>query len=162
MRDPRESEVEQSHRDSIAFGEQDVRRLDVAVHDAFGMCMREALEDLRSSFDRIVVGQLAGAQGLAERSARNVFEGDVDVVVVATARVCPQAAGVCELCERLRLSARAGARFPLAGHDLHGDLAPAAVVPREPDRPRAAAPEWADGAVSAEEESLFEGCCGRF
>ena len=75
----REPEVEEPHRDAVAVGEQDVRRLHVAVEDPGGVRVREAVADLRARLDRRVVRQLARAERLAERAARHELVRDVDV-----------------------------------------------------------------------------------
>ena len=67
----------------VAVGEEDVRRLDVAMEDPGRMCVRKAVADLRAGLDRVVVGQLPGAQRLAVRLARDELVRDVDVPRVA-------------------------------------------------------------------------------
>src|SRR6266542_660753 len=116
------------------------------------MGMREALEHLRCCFAGVAVRQLARAQGLAECSPRNVGVRDVDVARIAPARVRAKAAGVLELRHRLRLTTGARALLSLARNDLHGDHAGALLVARKPHGARAAAPEGADRAVSAQKE----------
>ena len=95
----REPEVEHARRDALAVGEEDVRRLDVAVEDPGRMRVREAVADLRAGLDRRVVRQLPVAQRLAEGVAGDELVGDVDV-----ARVAPEA--------RMRAGRRDGAAAP--------------------------------------------------
>ena len=52
----------------------------------------------------------------------------------------------------LALGARGG--LALAGDDLQSDVEPRLLVAGEPDRPRAAAPERAQRAVSVEDEPV--------
>jgi hypothetical protein len=150
----REPEVEEAHRDATRpFREQDVRRLDVAVDDPAPVRVRERVEHLRRRLDRVGVIDFAGAQRLAERAPADVLVRDVDVLRVAAARECAQAAAVVQLRHRLRLAARAGAGLPLPRDDLDRHLAPGPHVLGEPDRAGAAAPERAQGPVAPEEEA---------
>ncbi len=75
----REAEVEDARGDLRAVGEEDVRRLDVAVEDPGRVRVREPLADLRARLDRVVVVQLPRAHCLAERLAGDVLVRDVDV-----------------------------------------------------------------------------------
>ena len=87
-----QAEVEQPDRDPVPVGEEDVRRLDVAVDDPARMRMREPLENLRRRLHGLRVAQLAGAQRVAERPPGRVLVRDVDVTRVAPAGVGAQAA----------------------------------------------------------------------
>ena len=133
-------------------GKQDVRRLHVAVQDPGRVRVGKPFADLRARLDRRGVVQVAGAQRLAERLARDVLVGDVDVPRVAREGVGAQAARVAEAGGGggLALGPRGG--LALAGHDLEGDLEPGLLVAGEPDRPRSTAPERAQRAVSVEDE----------
>ena len=66
----REAEIEELHGDSAALGQQHVRRLDVAVDDAVGVGVSQALEHLGSNLERRRIAHLAGADRLAQRAAR--------------------------------------------------------------------------------------------
>ena len=68
-----EAEVEQPHVDLVrlrveVLGEEDVRRLDVAVDDPLAVGVRERLRDLRGDLDRRRVVELAAR--IASRSVR--------------------------------------------------------------------------------------------
>jgi len=133
--DLREPEVEHADRDARAFGEQDVRRLDVAVHDAALMCMREPVEDLNRGFDRRRVVELAAAHRLAERSARNVLIRDVHGLRIPAEAVGTLARRMPQARRRLRLALRSRGRLSLARDDLQRDVKPVLFVTSEPDRP---------------------------
>ncbi len=151
---PREPEVEQPRRDPVAFGQQDVRRLDVAVEDPGRVGMRKSLAHLSAGLDRVGVGQLPRAKRLPEGAARDELVGDVDVSRVAGEGVGPQAAGMPELRGGGGLALRARGGLALAGDDLQGDVEARLLVTGEPDRPRAAAPERSKGPVSVENEPV--------
>ena len=85
-----------AHVDPVRLGEQDVRRLDVAVDDPAAVGVRERLGDLGGDLDRVAVVELAAAQRLAQRAARDVLVGDVDVRRVAREREDPLAALVAQ------------------------------------------------------------------
>ena len=79
LRELREAEVEQPHRDLLAVGKQHVRGLHVAMEDAGRMRVREPVADLRARLDGSLVVELAGTHGLPEGSSRHELVGDVDV-----------------------------------------------------------------------------------
>ena len=114
--------------------------------------MREALADLCAGLDRVGVVELAGAQRLAERAARDELVGDVDVARIAGECVRAQAARVAQLRGRRGLALGARGGLALAGDDLQGDVEPRLLVAGEPHRPRAAAPERAQRAGSGRDE----------
>ena len=116
------------------------------------MRMGEAVADLRAGLDRGAVVELTGAERLAERATRHELVRDVDVPGIAREGVGAQAARMAQLRGRLGLALGARGGLPLAGDDLEGDLEPRLLVPREPDRPRAAASERAQRPVPAEHE----------
>ena len=57
----REPEVEQPHRDLVPVDDEDVRRLDVAMHDATGMRKGKRFEDLGRRLDCALVSELTRA-----------------------------------------------------------------------------------------------------
>ena len=156
----REPEVEQADGDLLAVREEHVRRLDVAVHDPPRVRVREPLEHLRTRLDSVPVAQLAGPERVAQRPAGRVLVRHVDVPRVAAACVGAQAAFVPEPRGHDRLSFRAVAGLPLPRDDLQRDVEPRPLVPREPDRARAAAPERAQRPVAVEDEPALgdRGC----
>ena len=111
-----------------AVGEQDVRRLDVAVDDPARVRMGEPVEDLRGRLDGGGVVELAALERVPERAAGNVLVGDVDVSLVARERVGAQAGGMLELGRRGRLPLGARSGGACAGDDLERDLAVLALV----------------------------------
>ena len=139
----REPEVQQPRRDALAFGEQDVRRLHVPVDDPTRVRVRQTLEHLGGRLDRVGVVQLAGPQRLAHRLPRHVLVGDVNVAPVPIEPVGAQAALVPQPRRRQRLPLGPCRRLALARDDLQRDVEAGALVTREPDRARAAAPERA-------------------
>ncbi len=153
----REPEVEEPHVDAVCLGEQDVRRLDVAVHDPACMRVRERLGDLGGHLDRGAVVELAGAHRLAQGAARDVLVGDVDVGRIARQREDPLAAGVAERRGGAGLALGPMAALSLAGDDLQGDVEAAPLVAREPDMAHSAGAEGLDRPVAAQEELVRMG-----
>ena len=156
----REPEVEQPHGDLVAILEEDVRGLDVPVHDSRAVGVSERVEHLRGRVDRVLVREHARTDGVAHRAPWHVLVRDVDVsrvvadVVGAHAAVVAQAAG----CERLSL--RACGRLAFARNDLERDVEAVLLVEREPDGARAARSERSHGPVAPEDE-LLSGRDGR-
>ncbi len=150
----REPEVEQPHVDLVALGEQHVRRLDVAVDDPAPVRVRERLEHLRGDLDRAAVVELAGRERLAQRLARDVLVGDVDVARVARERVDPLAARMAQRGRgpRLALGARGG--LSLARDDLQRDVEAGLLVARKPDVAHSARSERPQRPVAAEDQLL--------
>ena len=147
LRELGKPEVEQPHGELLALGDEDVRRLDVAVDDSARVRVRKRLEHLRRGLDRRAIVELAGAEGLAHRLARHVLVGDVDVAGVALERVGAQAALVPEPSRRERLPLGARRSLALARDDLQRDVEAGPLVAREPDRPGTAAAERAQGPI---------------
>ena len=148
-----ETEVEQADGDArVVVGEQDVRRLDVAVDDPAAVRVRETVEDLRRRLDRLAVAQLAGAHRVPERPAADVLVGDVDVAGVGAEAVGAEAALVPQARRRLGLALRAVGGLALARDDLQRHVETRLLVAREPDRAGAAAAERPQRAVAVEDE----------
>jgi hypothetical protein len=147
-----EAEVQQPNLDLRPVGHEDVRRLHVAMDDPVRMRMAQALENLRADLDRARVGEIAAADAVTQRLARNVLVGDVDVPFVAVERVGAEAPRVAQPCSRLGLAFSAGASLAFARDDLQRDVETIGLIAREPDRARAAAPERPQGPVPAEDE----------
>ena len=143
----REAEVEQPRRDALAFGEQDVRRLHVAVDDPARVRVRETLEHLGGRLDRGASFSSPARSACAHRLPGHVLVGDVDVARVPVEPVGAQAALVPQPCRRQRLALGPRRRFALARDDLERDLEAGALVTCEPDRARAAAAERAQGPI---------------
>ena len=116
------------------------------------MRMREAVAHLRAGLDRRIVGQLACAQRLAVRAARDELVRDVDVPRVAAEPVRAQAGGMPQLRGRLRLALGPHGRLALPRDDLQRDIESCPLVAGEPDRARAAAAERPQGPVAVEDE----------
>ncbi len=148
----REPEVEHARRDMVVVGQEDVRGLDVAMQDPGRMCMRKAVAHLRAGLDRVVVGQLSGAQRLAVRLARDELVRDVDVPRVAAEPVRAQAGGMAQVRGRLGLALGPHGRLALPRDDLQRDVEARPLVAGEPDRARAAAAERPQGPVAVEDE----------
>ena len=158
----RQAEVEELHAHVRAVREQDVRGLDVAVDDAVGVRVRQAVEDLRACLDRCLVVQVASrGSPRASVSARDVLVDDVDVAGIASERVRSQAALVPELGGRARLALGAGSGVAVAGDDLQRDVGAALGFHGEPHGARAARAEGSDRPVSPEHERSRGDCCGR-
>ena len=156
-----EPEVQQPDGDAIGVREQDVRRLDVAVDDSARVRVRERVEHLRRGLHRLRVSQLARAERLAQRPARHVLVGDVDVLVVVRERVGAQAALVTEPGRGRCLALRPRAGLAVARDDLERNFDARCLVSCEPDRPGAAASKRAHGPVAAENErARGRGGCG--
>jgi hypothetical protein len=79
LRHLREAEVEQPHVDPGRLGEQDVRGLHVTVDDSPAVGVGQRLCDLSGRLDRALVVELARPHRLAQRAARDVLVGDIDV-----------------------------------------------------------------------------------
>ena len=148
----REPEVEDARRYAIAVGEEDVRRLDVAVEDPGGMRVGQAVAHLRARLDRSLVLQLPGPQRLAVGAAGDEFVRDVDVPRVAAEAPCTEAGGVAQLRCGCSLALGSRGRFALAGDDLERDVEPRPFVAGEPDRAGATAAERPQRAVAVEDE----------
>ncbi len=104
------------------------------MHDPAAVRMREPVEDLRRSFDRLAVAERAAAHRIAERLAPDILIGDVDVTGVGAEAVRAQAALVSEPCSGLRLALGAIRRLPFARDDLERHVEPVSLVARKPDR----------------------------
>src|SRR4029453_3945680 len=98
------------------------------------------------------VPELAGANTVAHRPARDVFVGDVDVPVVAGVGVGPQTPWMAQPRGRFRLALRAPPGLALARDDLQRDVEAVRLVARKPNGARAAAPQRPQGAVAAKDE----------
>jgi hypothetical protein len=160
LREPRETKVEQADRDVVPVREEDVRGLDVSVHDPARVRVRQAFEHLRGGLDDLVVAQLTSAQCLPHGPSRDVLVRDVDVLRVPAAGERAQAGRVLQRGHGLRLAARARPGLALARHDLDHQAAAVAFVLGEPNRPRTAAPEGLQRAVPAEEKGVEILCWG--
>ena len=161
LREQGETEVEQSHRDRVALREQDVRRLDVAVHDPAGVRIGERVAQLRCSLDRLLVAQPAGAHRLAQRQAGDVLVRDVDVTCVPRQRERAQAVLVAQAGRCAGLALRPSCRLALSGDDLQGKLVAVSLVANEPDRAGATAAQRAERTVSTEDQVIGDDCIGR-
>ena len=106
--------------------------------------------------------QRACPQRLAERPPVDVLVGDVDVAGVAAEVVGADAARVAQPRGGFHLALGARSALALAGDDLEGDVEAGPLVPRQPDRARAAAAERPQRAVAVEDElSLRQRVGGR-
>ena len=153
VRQLREPEVEEADRNLVLLRDEHVRGLHVAVHDAVRVREGEPLEHLCGGLDGAVVAEEAGAESLSKSDSRHVLVRDVQVLVVHLEAVRTQATGVTEPRRRLGLSLRSWLCATLPGDDLEGDLGARRLVQREPDRPRSAASERAQGPVATENEA---------
>ena len=144
----------------VALGEQDVRRLDVAVDDPAAVRVRERLEHLRGDLDRAAVAELARGERLAQRAAGDVLVGDVDVARIARERVDPLAARMAERRRGLRLALGARGGLALARDHLQRDVEAALLVARKPDMAHPARAERPQRPVTSEDELLREGSRG--
>ena len=149
-----EPEVEQANGDLVAILEQDVRGLHVAVHDSGAVRVRERVEHLRGSGDRVLVREHARADRVAHRAPGHVLVRDVDVSRVVADVVGAHAAVVAQAAGGERLALRACGRLAFAGDDLERDVEAVLLVEREPDRARAAGSERSHGPVAPEHELL--------
>ena len=86
-----EAEVQELHRDLRGVGDEDVRRLYVAMDDPVTVRVREPIEDLRRDLEHGGVVQLPCPEPIAQRPSGHVLVGDVDVLLVAGERVGAQA-----------------------------------------------------------------------
>src|SRR6185503_18272519 len=154
--DLREPEVEHAHRDTRAVGEQDVRRLHVAMDDPALMRVREPIEDLNRRLDRCFVVELATAHRLAKGAAGDVLVGDVHVLRVAAKAVRALTRGMAQPGRGLRLPLGTRGRLAFTRDDLQGHVEPVLLVPGQPDGARAAAPQGAEWPVPPEHELALE------
>ncbi len=148
----REAEVEQAGRDLVPVLEQDVRRLDVAVHDPHAVRVGQRVQHLGRDLDGVGVADLVHPHRLAQRAPGDVLVRDVDVAGVVADVVRAHAAVVAQTARGERLALRARGRLPFARDDLQRDVEPRLLVAREPDRAGAPASERADRPVAAEDE----------
>ena len=147
-----ETEVEQARPHLRPVLDEHVGRLHVAVHDPVAVCVRERFENLSRDLDGVTVGHPPGTQQLAQRAAGHVLVGDIHMTVVTGEVVGADAALVPQSRRGLHLAHRACGPLPLAGDDLQRDFEARALVAGQPDRARAAAPEWTEGPVALEDE----------
>ncbi len=148
-------EVQEADVDRAGLGEQHVRRLDVAVDDSAAVGVGERVADLRGDLDRRAVVELARAHRLAQRPARDVLVGDVDVRRVVCQRPDALAAWMAQRRRGSRFALGPMPRLALAGDDLQCDVEAGPLVPRQPDMAHPARAERADRPIPAEEEVVL-------
>ena len=148
----REAEVEQAGRDLVLMLEQDVRRLDVAVHDPHAVRVGQRVQHLGRDLDGVSVADLVHPHRLAQRAPRDVLVRDVDVAGVVADVVRAHAAVVAQPARGKGLTLSARGRLSFARDDLQRDVEPRPLVACEPDRAGAPASERADRPVAAEDE----------
>src|SRR5262249_17326146 len=119
---PREAEIEQLDRHPVSLGEQDVRRLYVAVDDPARVRVGERLADLRGRLERDGVVDVAVTQGLPQRAAWDVLVRDVDMARVACERVRALAARMPQPRSRRSLPLGPRGGLALARDDLERHL----------------------------------------
>ena len=156
----RQPEVEQPYRHLAALDEQQVRRLDVPVHDSSPVRVGKRVEHLRGGLDGAPVVEHPVPDRLAQRAARNVLVRDVHVSLVAVDGEYAGAIPVAEPGHGNRLPLGAGARLALLRDDLERDVPTLSFVPGEPHRAGATAPERAQRPIAAEDELVLGARCG--
>jgi len=114
--------------------------------------MCERLGDLRGDLDGALIVERAAADRFAQRAARDVLVGDVDVRRIAGQGDDPLAPGVAQRGCGARLALGAMTGLPLAWDDLQGDVEAALLVARQPHMAHPARAERANRAIPAEEE----------
>ena len=91
-----QSEVQELDRDFRAVLEEDVRGLDVPVDDAAGVRVCQGLQHLRGDLHCVPVTHALGSEHLAKRPPLHELVRDVDVTLVFTEVVGPDAARVAQ------------------------------------------------------------------
>src|SRR5690606_4897894 len=151
----RDAEVGDDH---ALAGEQDVLRLDVAVHHVVRVGNGERLGDLPGDVDGVFQRKLRLAvEAVAERLALDEGHHVVEQVAGLPQVVHPHDAGVLELLGQLDLAEEPVATErggKLGVHDLHGDVAVVRDVAGEIYRRHPAASELAREYVAAGEGGL--------
>ncbi len=147
-----EPEVEQTHGDLVSLLEQEIGGLDIAMDDPGSMRVGESVEHLGSDLDGVLVREAVRAHRLAQGASGHVLVCDVDVARIVSDVVRAHAPLVAQpaRCQRFTLGAGGGLSFP--GDDLQRDVEAGALVAREPDGARAAAPERTNRAIASEHE----------
>ena len=148
----REPEVEHADSHLVAFLEEDVGRLDVAVDDPAAVRVGEPVEDLGGRLHARGVVELGASHRLSQRPPADVLVRDVDVSLVTREVVGAHASLVAKSGRRLHLPHRARGALALARDDLQRDVEPGALVAREPHRARAATTERPKRSVAVEDE----------
>ena len=129
--------------------EEDVRRLQVAVHEPALVRMCEAGRHLGRDAQRLAVGQpLSVAKAVLERAVRQVLEHHVRPAVGLAVVVERADVRMRERCDRASLTLEAGPVGARREH-LHGDPPLELVVVREPDGAHRAAAERLEQPVAA-------------
>ena len=141
-----------------AMRQQHVVRLDVAMHDAARVCVRQRARDVAQNADALGDGQCRrGAQSRAERFALHERHREIRNAVGVTSR---QQRNDVRLAQRrgeldlAREPVEAHARGHVAREHLDHDITPEPVLAREEDLRHAAAAEFPlDGVAVAEREA---------
>ncbi len=149
-----DAEVEQAH--VVEWRDQDVRRLEVAVHDQVGVRVADRVADLQEQLHARGHARPARAAPVGDRFAFHVFQREVGLVVAADAGV-EQARDVRVLQPRedLALAGEAQAQVGIGqarAQQLQRDppLVQAVRAPRQPDLAHAAFAEHAFEFVRAD------------
>ncbi len=158
-----ESEVEDL---DLAVGRDlDVRRLEVAVHDARLVGGLESLGDLRAQrqdfLDVVGTGRTPGSDPLLEGFSLHQFHGEEADAVGLLEAVHGREVGVIERGEQPRLALEArqalGVVGELRGQHLDRDVAPQLGVARPVDLAHAACTQRPDNLVRPQSASRFHG-----
>ena len=140
------------HHQRVPAREQHVVRLNVAVHHAVGVGVRQGVDDLHQDLHGVVDRQLAvPGQPVAQRLALDRRHDVIEESVGLTGVEQRQDVWVLELRDRLDLAREAvGAQRggELGAQHLHRHLATVPHVFREIDRRHAARPELADQTIA--------------
>ena len=118
-----DAEVEQFYAADVAFGEEEVRGFDVAVHDAARVCGAEGFGDADAEGEGLGDGEGAALEALGEVFAVEPFHGEEELARGggAVGDVLDDA-GVMELGEHVALAGEVAGELGGGGvEDLEGD-----------------------------------------
>ena len=145
-------EVEQTHGDLVVLLEQEIGRLDIAMDDPGSVRVGESVEHLGRDLDGVFVRETIRAHRLAQRAPGHVLVRDVDVARIVSDVVRAHAPLVAQPACRQSFTLGAGGSLSFPGDDLQRDVEAGALVAREPDGARAAAPQRTNRAIASENE----------
>ena len=146
----------------VAVGADDVRRLDVTVHDAARMRVLERVAERHPDQDDIAVGEVAAGEQLGERAPADELGHEVDRVLVAAGLVQRDDPGVRQARRRERLALAALLAVELDRDPLDGDVALEVLVAREVHDAHPPGADPPHEVIAAKDDlARVSGMCGR-
>ena len=154
LADPRPAHLRQTEVENLgvaALGDEDVRRLDVAMDDALGVRGVERIRDLNRQRDKLVILHRTRADGVLERQAIEKLHGDERLAFMLVNVVNGADVGMIQRRSGLRLALEAGQSLrifgDIVGQEFQRDKAAELEVLRLVNHAHAAAAQLLDDAV---------------